>query len=88
MTNRILQIPRHDEGEHQCTTVCSNKPDNFRLAKTPEGELFLQGRFMSECMVCGWTKETWTDMPTFLLPVPEPTTRREKLRQWFRKLFS
>ena len=61
--------------EHPCTIVGSNRPDNFRLAKTPDGELFLQGRFTSQCMVCGWSKEEWIDLPTFLLPAPPKTTR-------------
>ena len=89
MSTTILHLPR-DKDDHQCTTVGSTKPDNFRLAKTPEGELILQGRFRSECVVCGWTKETWEDVPTVLLPspAPKPITRREKLSLWFGKLLS
>lgn len=71
--------------EHICTaTVGSNRPDNFRLAKAPDGELFLQGRFTSQCMVCGWSKEEWVDLPTFVLPVSPKTSRWQNFRKFIR----
>jgi hypothetical protein len=54
-----------------CVRIGTVAPNEYRLAKKPDGELVLQGGCRWSCTTCASGGIEWRDIPTFIMSVPE-----------------